>query len=83
MVGPKLRPIRTEADISSLHTLDPVVATPFVGETLKQLRQEVSKQTTVLGFVGAPFTLASYMVEGGSSSDFRYLLYCCCPGRVQ
>ena len=46
---------------------------PFVGAALRQLRSEVGNQAAVLGFVGAPFTLASYIVEGGSSKNFANL----------
>ena len=44
--------------------LTPEESVPFVGEALRQLRAEVGNQSTVLGFVGAPFTLATYIVEG-------------------
>jgi uroporphyrinogen decarboxylase len=37
---------------------------PFVGEALRRLRAEVGNASTVMGFVGAPFTLATYIVEG-------------------
>jgi uroporphyrinogen decarboxylase len=43
---------------------------PYVGETLTILRKEVGNASAVLGFVGAPFTLASYIVEGGPSKHF-------------
>jgi uroporphyrinogen decarboxylase len=46
---------------------------PFVGEALRRLRDEVGNASTVLGFVGAPFTLASYIVEGGSSKNFAHI----------
>jgi uroporphyrinogen decarboxylase len=45
---------------------------PFVGESLRILRQEVGDASTVLGFVGAPFTLATYIIEGGSSKSFAH-----------
>ena len=48
-------------------------ATPYVGEALRRLRAEVGNQAAVLGFVGAPFTLASYIVEGGSSSKYTHI----------
>lgn len=51
-------------------TLTPQEATPYVGEALTRLREEVGNQATVLGFVGAPFTLASYIVEGESSKMY-------------
>ena len=48
-------------------------ATPYVGEALRALRAEVGNQSAVLGFVGAPFTLASYIVEGGSSKNYTHI----------
>ena len=48
-------------------------ATPYVGEALRRLRAEVGNESAVLGFVGAPFTLASYIVEGGSSKNFTHI----------
>lgn len=50
--------------------LDPYASTPFVAEALKLLRKEVDSQTAVLGFVGCPYTLATYMIEGKSSSTY-------------
>lgn len=43
---------------------DPDEALSFVGDTLTALREEVESQATVLGFIGAPWTLAAYSVEG-------------------
>jgi uroporphyrinogen decarboxylase len=48
----------------------PHEATPFVAESLAILRKTVGPSTAVLGFVGCPYTLATYLVEGGSSKDF-------------
>lgn len=56
--------------VKQVHSLVPEESTPFVGEALRQLREEIGNQSTVLGFVGAPFTLATYIVEGGSSKNF-------------
>lgn len=50
--------------------LIPEEATPYVGEALTRLREEVKNESTVLGFVGAPFTLACYIVEGESSKQY-------------
>ena len=61
----------TMADVDKMKLMDPHTATPFVAEALKNLRREVGDKATVLGFVGLPYTLATYMVEGGSSNDFR------------
>ena len=53
-----------------MHPLDPSTAAPFVAETLKILREEVGPETAVLGFVGCPYTLATYMIEGKTSKDY-------------
>ena len=53
--------------VQKLRKLNPAEALPYVGETLQTLRREVGNESAVLGFVGAPFTLACYIVEGGSS----------------
>lgn len=63
-------PIRTMADVSKVCPLNPEEATPYVGEALRRLRAEVGNASTVLGFVGAPFTLATYIVEGGMSKNY-------------
>ena len=62
-------PVREMDDIKSITPLEPEKSVPFVGESLKILRKEVGNEATVLGFCGAPFTLASYIVEGGTSSN--------------
>lgn len=64
------KPIRSAADVAEVRTLVPEEAVPYVGETLRVLRAEVGNASAVLGFVGAPFTMASYIVEGGSSKNF-------------
>ena len=46
---------------------DPGAALPFIGHILGALRAEVGSEATVLGFVGAPWTLAAYAIEGNSS----------------
>lgn len=51
--------------------LNPQESVPFVGEALQQVAATVGDTAAVLGFVGAPFTLASYIVEGGSSKNFE------------
>lgn len=43
--------------------IEPEKACPFVGQTLRDLRDEVGNEATVLGFVGCPYTLATYLVE--------------------
>ena len=46
---------------------------PFVGEVLGRLRSSVGNQAAVLGFVGAPWTLAAYVVEGKSSKNYAVI----------
>lgn len=71
-VGPKLSQDWTASGaIDKIKEFDPDQAVPYVGETLRNLRSAVGSGSTVLGFVGLPYTLASYMIEGGSSEDFR------------
>jgi uroporphyrinogen decarboxylase len=64
-------PIRTKAQIDALHELDPETALPFVGQVLRTLQKEVAGEATILGFVGSPWTLAAYAIEGKSSKDYK------------
>jgi uroporphyrinogen decarboxylase len=66
-------PIRTQAQVDNLHPLDPEESLPFIKTILKTLRQEVGNQSTVLGFVGAPWTLAAYAVEGKGSKSYSVI----------
>ena len=69
--GPILdSPIRDADGLKMMHALD-LDMLPFVGESLSILRKEVGDTAAVLGFVGAPWTLATYIVEGGSSSTYK------------
>eukprot|EP00741_Cyanophora_paradoxa_P020968 tig00021319_g20242.t1 len=63
-------PIRTSAQVDALTEFDPEKSMPFIKEILGQLRAEVGNQATVLGFVGAPWTLATYIVEGKTSKTY-------------
>ncbi len=66
-------PIRTKAQVEALTPLEPEVSLPFVRQILTTLRQEVNNKATVLGFVGAPWTLAAYAIEGKSSKDYSII----------
>ena len=69
--GPLIyEPIRDADALRKITPFDPSATMPFVGETLGILRKEVGNQAAVLGFVGAPFTLASYIIEGGTSRTY-------------
>lgn len=66
-------PIRTQQQVDELHPLDPETALPFIRQILGALRQEVGSASTVLGFVGAPWTLAAYAVEGKGSKTYSII----------
>ncbi len=66
-------PFRTLADIEKLRVIEPEEDVPFVMDTLRLLRKELEGRVPVIGFSGAPFTLASYMIEGGTSKAFIQL----------
>lgn len=66
-------PIRTQAQVDALRPLEPEESLPFIRTILQTLRQEVGNQSTVLGFVGAPWTLAAYAVEGKGSKTYSII----------
>lgn len=71
--GPWLpEPLRSRTDIEALIIPDPTETTGFVMEILKSLRRELagSPETGLIGFAGSPWTLATYMIEGGVSRNF-------------
>ncbi len=61
-------PVRSQAAVDNLIIPDPEESMPFVMETIKLLRSEL--KVPLIGFSGAPFTLATYLIEGGSSKVF-------------
>ncbi len=63
-------PIRTMADVEALRIPQMEQDVPYVLETIKILRRELAGKVPLIGFGGAPFTLACYMVEGKGSKDF-------------
>ncbi len=66
-------PIRNIDQISQLRELNPSESLGFVGEVLKSLRKDINEDSTLLGFVGAPWTLAAYVVEGKSSKNYSII----------
>lgn len=66
-------PIRTQAQVDGLRAFEPAESMPFVGQILQALRQEVGNEAAVLGFVGAPWTLAAYAVEGKGSKTYSII----------
>jgi uroporphyrinogen decarboxylase len=70
-VGPVIRhPIRDAAGIAALRPIEPAVDVPFVLETIGIVKRELGSQRALIGFSGAPFTLASYLIEGRPSREF-------------
>jgi len=70
--GPSIpRPVRTLKDVKNLRTVNSKEQLGYVGEAIKLVRQEIEGKIPLVGFAAAPFTLGSYMVEGGKSSEFK------------
>jgi len=69
--GPVIHnPVRTTSDIDQLRELDDASALDFVYEAITQTRSALKPDIPLIGFCGAPFTLASYMTEGGGSKNY-------------
>ncbi|HEX4868860.1 MAG TPA: uroporphyrinogen decarboxylase [Acidimicrobiales bacterium] len=70
-VGPVIaEPFRTAADLDRLRPYEPDVDAPYVAETVRLVVQELAGATPLIGFAGAPFTVASYLVEGRPSRTY-------------
>ncbi len=63
-------PVRTVSDVRNLRVADPIEDTGYVMEAIKILRRELEDKVPLIGFAGAPFTLASYMIEGHGTRDY-------------
>jgi len=71
--GPVIHnPVRTAADLDRLREIEDVASLDFVCEAIRQTRESLRDDLPLIGFSGAPFTLASYMVEGGGSKNYVY-----------
>jgi uroporphyrinogen decarboxylase len=71
-IGPVFKnPISTEQDIAQLKIPDIAEECAYVAEAVNLVKSALKPDTALIGFAGAPFTLASYMVEGKSSKDFK------------
>lgn len=69
--GPTIHnPVRTRADLPRLHEVEDVGSLHFVFEAIKQTRRELPREMPLIGFSGAPFTLASYLIEGKGSRNY-------------
>jgi uroporphyrinogen decarboxylase len=69
--GPQFKkPVRTAADVAALPIPDPESELKYVMDAVRLIRRELHGQVPLIGFAGSPWTLATYMVEGGGSKDF-------------
>jgi uroporphyrinogen decarboxylase len=65
------RPVRSAADLGRIPRIDAASALGFVGDAIRMARRALGDRTPIIGFAGAPFTLASYLVEGGGSRQYQ------------
>src|SRR5205085_5360925 len=70
-IGPIIHnPVRSMRDVEALRILDAEESTPYVMEAIRLVRRELEGKQAVIGFSGAPYTLACYMIEGRPSRDY-------------
>ncbi|RYQ84489.1 hypothetical protein HN51_059148 [Arachis hypogaea] len=69
-------PIHSEEGLKALHPID-LEKLSFIGDSLKKLRKEVGGDASVLGFMGAPWTIATYIVEGGTTRTYTTIKSMC------
>lgn len=65
------KPVRSEADVKRLPVTDPHAELQYVMDAVSTIRKELDGRVPLIGFAGSPWTLATYMVEGGSSRHYR------------
>ena len=71
--GPIVRPVlRKPADVDRLRSVEPEESLGFLYEAIRRTRAALPSDLPLIGFAGAPFTVASYMIEGGASKTFRH-----------
>ena len=69
--GPVIHnPVRSSRDIEALREVEDITALDYVYEAIRQTRRALPRDLPLIGFAGAPFTLASYMIEGGASKNY-------------
>jgi len=69
--GPSFeRPVRTAGDVAKLAAPDPETELRYVMDAVRMIRKELAGRVPLIGFAGSPWTLATYMVEGGGSKEF-------------
>jgi uroporphyrinogen decarboxylase len=76
--GPRVQPVRGRDEVARLRSFDPSVELKYVGEAIRRTRRALDGRVPLIGFCGAPWTLLTYAVEGGSTRTFaasKRLLY--------
>ena len=72
--GPRFKKVvRTEQDVDALPVVNTLSDLSYVTDAVSTIRRELNGRVPLIGFSGSPWTLATYMVEGGSSKDFRHV----------
>jgi len=72
--GPRFKKVvRSQADVDALPIVDTPKDLSYVTDAVTEIRRELNGRVPLIGFSGSPWTLATYMVEGGSSKDFRHI----------
>ena len=72
--GPKFEhPLRSEADVRRLAAPDPEQSLGYVSAAVRVIRKALNGRVPLIGFAGSPWTLATYMVEGGASKDYAHV----------
>jgi uroporphyrinogen decarboxylase len=72
--GPRFKsPVRTPADIKQLATPDPETELRYVMDAVRLIRRELNNSVPLIGFSGSPWTVATYMVEGGGSKEYQHI----------
>jgi uroporphyrinogen decarboxylase len=72
--GPKIaRPVRSTADVDSLFVPDPAGELKYVVDAVSLIRRELKGRVPLIGFAGSPWTVGTYMVEGGGSKNFAHI----------
>ncbi len=69
-VGPQLEPVRSVDDLASLSAENTNIHLAPVFETVRQVKAQLPEDVALIGFAGAPWTVSTYMIEGGTSRDF-------------
>ncbi len=72
--GPRFeKPVRNQRDVKTLHVPDPVDDLGYVSDAVAAVRAALGDSKPLIGFAGSPWTVATYMVEGGSSKTYSHI----------